>query len=248
MGTSESSIAPANEGLPVRWLVPQAGEMLSLTEQIASKIGNRIIAGEIEPGAHITEQQLADEFRVSRGPIREAFRILEREHLVVYSARRGITVPKLGAEDFDEIYEIASALYQVVARRLASMQSTEAIRILDDAITAAGSSLTMPEGADVFTRVGISVANELAGLAGNGRLKRILATLIQESYRFRSTQFQSEAHRKKVLGGWRQLRNAINKGNPEAAAHSYANIIEFNRQRLNEMLAEAHGAANGAQG
>jgi DNA-binding GntR family transcriptional regulator len=55
---------------------------LTVSEQIAAQVGDRILSGAMPPGARIGEQELADEFSVSRGPIREALRILEREGLV----------------------------------------------------------------------------------------------------------------------------------------------------------------------
>jgi len=55
---------------------------LTVPEQIAAQIGDRIIAGAIPPGERIIEQPLAAQFNVSRGPIRDAIRILEREGLV----------------------------------------------------------------------------------------------------------------------------------------------------------------------
>jgi DNA-binding transcriptional regulator YhcF (GntR family) len=62
---------------------------LTVPEQVAAQIGDRIISGRIAPGARIVEQELAVEFRVSRGPIRDAIRILEREGLATIQARRG---------------------------------------------------------------------------------------------------------------------------------------------------------------
>ena len=62
---------------------------LSVAEQIASRIGDRILSGELSPGQRIIEQDIATEFQVSRGPVREALWILERENLVTLPPRRG---------------------------------------------------------------------------------------------------------------------------------------------------------------
>jgi len=68
---------------------------LSLPEQIASRLSERIVAGTYAPGQRVMEQALAAEFAVSRGPVREALRILERDGLVTILARRGALVTNL---------------------------------------------------------------------------------------------------------------------------------------------------------
>ena len=60
---------------------------LTVPEQIAASVGERIISGALPPRARILEQELAAEFAVSRGPVRDAVRILEREGLVTILAR-----------------------------------------------------------------------------------------------------------------------------------------------------------------
>ena len=65
---------------------------LTVPEQIAARVGDRILSGTMLPGSRIGEQELADEFSVSRGPVRDALRILEREGLVTLLPRRGVIV------------------------------------------------------------------------------------------------------------------------------------------------------------
>ncbi|HYG41809.1 MAG TPA: winged helix-turn-helix domain-containing protein, partial [Bordetella sp.] len=52
---------------------------LTVPEQIAAQVGDAIIKGKLLPGDALNEQRLADSFQVSRGPVRDAIRILERE-------------------------------------------------------------------------------------------------------------------------------------------------------------------------
>ena len=62
---------------------------LSLPEQIAAQLAARITSGAYAPGQRIMEQAVAGEFAVSRGPVREALRLLEKDGLVTILARRG---------------------------------------------------------------------------------------------------------------------------------------------------------------
>ena len=91
----------------------------NLDEQIAEYLSAQIIRGELEPGERILEARLAQELGVSRGPIREALRILERKRLVKLIPRRGAKVTEMSSEQIEWLYDILYELYSLVARRAA---------------------------------------------------------------------------------------------------------------------------------
>jgi DNA-binding GntR family transcriptional regulator len=64
------------------WRLTDEDRPLSLAEQIAERISIEILRGRYQPGERIIEQGIADSFKVSRGPVRDAIRILEREGVV----------------------------------------------------------------------------------------------------------------------------------------------------------------------
>lgn len=78
--------------------------------QIASNLRRAIISGEIEAGAQITEADLAKQFAVSRGPLREAMGQLAAEGLIVTVPYTGTRVVKLSSRDVREIYSLRTAL------------------------------------------------------------------------------------------------------------------------------------------
>ena len=69
-----------------------------------------IITGEIPAGERIVETDYAERLHISRTPLREALRKLERDGLVEYVLRRGVVVRAFTMEDVDEIYTIRNAL------------------------------------------------------------------------------------------------------------------------------------------
>src|SRR5437762_768555 len=83
---------------------------LSLPDQIAARLSERIVSGAYLPGQRIMEQALAAEFAVSRGPVREALRILERDGLVTILPRRGALVSDLSISEVKEIFDIRAML------------------------------------------------------------------------------------------------------------------------------------------
>ena len=69
-----------------------------------------IITGEIPAGERIVETEYADRLHISRTPLREALRKLERDGLVEYVMRRGVVVRAFTLDDVEEIYTIRNAL------------------------------------------------------------------------------------------------------------------------------------------
>ena len=69
-----------------------------------------IVTGEIPAGERIVETDYADRLHISRTPLREALRKLERDGLVEYVIRRGVIVRAFTADDVEQIYTIRNAL------------------------------------------------------------------------------------------------------------------------------------------
>src|SRR6056297_418481 len=82
----------------------------SLTDEIANIIRKRIINGEYKIGEKIKESQIAAELKVSRTPIREAFKMLEEEDLIDYYPYRGCFAKGFTKEDIADVYAVRKAL------------------------------------------------------------------------------------------------------------------------------------------
>lgn len=97
----------------------------SLGDVVAERLREAILNSEVSPGQHLREEQISESLDVSRGPVRDAFLILEREGLVTLSRHRGATVVQLSVEDFGEVYSLRSVIEELAVRL--------AIRRRDDA-------------------------------------------------------------------------------------------------------------------
>ena len=82
----------------------------ALYEQVAERLRNRIFAHELAPGTWIDEQSLAEEYGISRTPMREALKVLAAEGLVTLRPRRGCYVTELSEQDLDEIFSLMALL------------------------------------------------------------------------------------------------------------------------------------------
>ena len=88
----------------------------SLTTLVQRELERQIISGELEAGAKLNEAEIAGELRVSRGPVREAFRALDQSGLVRTEKNRGVFVRQVSLEEAYEIYEVRAALDGLIGR------------------------------------------------------------------------------------------------------------------------------------
>jgi DNA-binding GntR family transcriptional regulator len=102
----------------------------STTRHIRQILLDRILGGVLKPGDRINENQLASEFAVSRGPIREALRSLEQAQLVEILHNKGVFVRKLNIEEALHLYDVRAALAYVAGKLLARRASSEQIQQL----------------------------------------------------------------------------------------------------------------------
>lgn len=89
---------------------------LVLTEQISNILLGAILDGKIEPGTQLLELELQKQFQVSRTPIREAFRNLEKKGLVVIMPRKGTFVKKISLSDIKENFPVRANLEGLAAK------------------------------------------------------------------------------------------------------------------------------------
>lgn len=100
---------------------------LSIAEQISDRISERIIRGEIGAGTWLREQAIAEQFQVSRGPVREAFRLLENDGVLAIHANRGAQVSELSRDELWQVGYISNALAEPT-QRVAAERMDDAAR------------------------------------------------------------------------------------------------------------------------
>ncbi|MFE7440916.1 GntR family transcriptional regulator [Streptomyces chartreusis] len=96
-----------------------------LADEVADRVREAIFSGTYAPGAQLREVELSGDMDVSRGPVREALRLLEREGLVRCAWHRGTTVTTLSAEDVAELDSLRGALEDLAVRQVIARASDE---------------------------------------------------------------------------------------------------------------------------
>lgn len=144
----------------------------SLAEDAADRIRTQILSGGFSQGEHLVEAKIAEQLAISRGPVREAFKLLRAEGLLKEEPRRGTFVVSLTAGDVREIYGLRAALEGRAARLLARGRDTAALarlRVLVDEIDVAVAA----GDAAAVSRADLAFHHGLCEQCGNSRILEV---------------------------------------------------------------------------
>ena len=101
----------------------------ALYEEVAELLRQRIFSRELEPGRWIDERKIAEEYGISRTPLREALKVLAAEGLVTMKVRRGAYVTEVSDKDLADVYHLLALLESdaagVVAGRASEAELAE---------------------------------------------------------------------------------------------------------------------------
>jgi phosphonate utilization transcriptional regulator len=203
----------------------------SLASAAQQEIERMILAGEIAPGAKLTEAWLSERLGISRGPIREAFRMLEEAGLVHQEKNRGVFVRTIPLEEAIEIYDLRAVMDELVGRRLATGISAEQMRRvklvadqMDQAVRA--------DDVDAYHRLNLQFHDLLLDFAGNQKMATIYRKLVKELALFRRRNLAHRAVLPQSAAEHRQILKAIASGDPELAARAMFLHVTESKERM----------------
>lgn len=229
---SHDKLADWESAVAFRLFADQDVPTLTVPEQIAARVGERILDGRLQPGERIAEQELADEFQVSRGPVREAIRILEREGLVTLLARRGAIVTELTAQELTELLDIRAGLFEVAVRRLMDMLNPDLVSLMRSGTQRLQELAQDPHAHEQYAETTYRLLIMVARLTGNRRLQRMLTSISLQTLRYSKLGLASQERRQRSSQLWQQAVQALEGGDVEA-------VVLLTRQRLDESAQEA---------
>ena len=204
-----------------------------LAEDAADRIRDEILSGRLSRGERLVEARIAAELHVSRGPVREAFKLLRAEGLLQEEPRRGTYVVSLSPKDVRELYDLRAAV-EARAAKLVARSHTEAdltlLRSKLDALAAAAAA------GDVraVSRADLEFHETVAELSGNSRLLAVfqrsaplLKTLIAlDEHLYASLDDIADEHR--------PMLEAIERGDGNEASRRFEGHVE----RAGSLVAE----------
>lgn len=210
----------------------------ALYEQVAELLRARIYAHELAPGAWIDEQSLADEFGISRTPMREALKVLASEGLVELRPRRGCYVAELSERDLDEIFPVLALLEGRVVEE-ATQRATGADFARLERIHADLERHAAAHDTDRFFEANQAFHGALQELAGN----RWLSQLIDDTRKFlkltRRDSLRLDGRIQASLAEHRDILAAIRAHDAGLAARHMHDHILSGRAALARLLTQS---------
>jgi GntR family transcriptional regulator, gluconate operon transcriptional repressor len=202
----------------------------ALGDQVAQLLREQIISGEIPAETHLVEDQLAEAFDVSRGPVRDALRVLEAEGLVE-SRRRGVFAVGLTTEDIHDLYALREAveclaLQQAISRADASAwdRGAQMVAEMEKAATS--------DNHEAFAEADARFHSLLYELSGHRRLAAIWGQYSSVLTTLLRVTVSNDADLATSASDHRRLLELITASDPRAALEEMRSHLHRSRDRM----------------
>ena len=216
-----------------------ANEFKTIQEVIFNTLKQRITSGEYEPGKRLIANDLAEEFDISRMPVREALTRLASTGLVELIPYKGAIVNELTAKDYMEIFSIRSVLEGLAARLACPNMREEDL----EKMRAANEEIkSMIEEDDVeFQRVNRLFHSTIWQRTKSERLTTLLTNLYSEAAQYRHLTMIHPGRMKEVHKEHEDFLNALYDRDAKKAEESVRKHYESTLQWLVEFFNSPEG-------
>jgi DNA-binding GntR family transcriptional regulator len=204
-------------------------EVIGVTESAVQYLRVHIITGELAPGQKLNEMELSSRLSISRPPLREAFRILENEHLIVSIPRKGCYVTEISMEDYRGIFE-AREMIECFAIDLLRAKNIRNLPHVASALKVTA-DLPAPTSSDPYEKFSYlkAIANfhiKLVESADNARLNRFYYSIFSNLARYQDMYIYIPGLMDKSQEDHKRVLDLIRSGN-------YVEAREFLRAHVN---------------
>jgi len=180
---------------------------LSVKDQIAVALAERIVERRLPPGQRISEQSIADEFNVSKAPVSEALMLLQYTGLVESAARRSAHVARMSEADYGELVEFRAALAGVFFPRFVHAHSPADRKVLGDYLDRIAELVSDDARAFEFAELADRSILYVAMQSGNRQIARAMWPLSLQLLRYYALGIRTARQRKH----WRESLTAAMK-------------------------------------
>jgi DNA-binding GntR family transcriptional regulator len=204
----------------------------STAERVSDILRSRIAEGYFPPGTRLSEDSIGGALGVSRNTLREAFRLLTHERLLIHELNRGVFVRVLTVEDVEDIYRIRSLVECAVVRGLG--KPPYAVDGLATAVTD-GQRATHDSDWKGLGTANIHFHRELVALAGSARTDELMRSVFAElRLAFHLVDEPRRLH-EPYLARNRQILQALREGDRDGAERLLAVYLDDSRKRVVEV-------------
>lgn len=211
----------------------------TLSTLLVDQIEELIFSGELGGGTQVNEVALAKQFGVSRGPVREALRLLANDGLVSFIANRGAYVREIDEPDMLEIYDLRAVLTGHACALAAEHADPSDLKEARDLLRSMDKA-TKSRDAEAYYDLNLQFHDLLMRMAGSGRLGRSYGSLVKESHLFRRVSLKNLTDMSESNADHEAIVAAIEARDPVAArACGEAHVIAGKRRFQSALGAQA---------
>ncbi len=205
-----------------------------LREIVYEELKRQLLVGEISPGTRMMEIELAEDMGVSRTPVREAIRKLEKEGLVTMEARRGAYASEVSVEDMLDVLEVRQDL-EAMAASLAAQRITEEEKELLSRATENYREAVESEKTEDIIRCDEQFHQMIVNCSRNKTLIKLFSQVQELALRFRYLYYDDFSRYENMPVDHKRIEEAIMSGNTEKAK-AYANdhVLKLKRFVLDQ--------------
>jgi phosphonate utilization transcriptional regulator len=208
----------------------------SLTSLVQRELERQIESGELAPGSKVNEADVAADLRVSRGPVREAFRALQQIGLVRTEKNRGVYVREVSLPEASEIYEVRAALEAMIGRLAAKRVQPVQLSGLR-ALVKRMQAVARSRDPDAYFPLNLEFHDTLAQAAGNAALLANYRRVIRELNLYRrATLARTTDNIPIATRDHEAIVNAVAKGDEKLAERLLYEHVISSRERLQRAL------------
>lgn len=210
-------------------------------DRIAVRIAGAITMNLIQAGQRLLEKDISEMLHVSRAPVREALRILERERLVEFQARHGAVVTAPDAADLLDIYVVRDALYQILLQQLMQERPAELLAAFERHMPKIAKAAE--EGSvDDYTLQSFLLNLAMTDLSTNRLIVDLLTSISLRTLRYVRLGLAANPDlMRSSLKTWRSLQRAVERKDIAAVLETARNRIEGSRDAAVRAIAPAPG-------
>ena len=202
----------------------------SLVNVVHAELEKMILSGRLAPGEKLTELTIATKLGISRGPLREAFRMLEEAGLVRITKNRGVFVRDIPVEEAVEIFDLRAAMDELVGRKLAENITPPQLKEIRGMVDAMEKAVKTKDTYH-YHLLNLKFHDRLVELAGNSKLAAIYRKLIKELSLFRRLNLEDGWLMPISASEHRQIVKAIASGDADAAGKAMFEHVMDSKER-----------------
>lgn len=203
----------------------------ALYQEVAERLRQRIFAHELTPGDWIDEQKMAEEYGISRTPLREALKVLAAEGLVDLKPRRGCYVTEISRQDIDDIFPLMAMLEgrcAFIAVQLAKPADIRGLKTIHEKLELAAKESRI----DAFFEANQEFHRRIQELTNNRWLLSVIQDLRKVLKLSRLHSLSLEGRLQQSLEEHRVIMAAFEAGDAEKAEKSMHDHLLYGREAL----------------